>query len=319
MSGGDEVMEPANRTRHRMTSVGEFLIIYGGFDELSSIVFRELWSFSTASGIWKQYQPPNETENGFFSSTICAEGNIVYIFGGSYESFGHELRNSLISFDISDATWKTLSPHSDEHYPNAPPPMIESCIFYHAKSLYILGGLHSKNYVDSMFKFCLKTSTWSLVEQNGQKPLINFRISGTVFNNKFYTFCFSLIARPGRYKTIYIFNLSTNTWTSRETSPNTQLYPDDRTRESYAFSSKFIYISGGEFCGGYLSDIWRIDLETLEWFQLAETFNTGVYLHCTSIVSESNLYRFGGVRHGSNSLNKFERIRVWPPQNVSSL
>ncbi|KII73469.1 hypothetical protein RF11_04455 [Thelohanellus kitauei] len=88
-------------------------------------------------------------QKAILTRLLCSVGNKLYIFGGSDED-EKPLTNSLISFDVRNGTWETLSPHIDDYDPDTPPPMVESTIYYYNGSLYILGGLHDDNYDDSM-------------------------------------------------------------------------------------------------------------------------------------------------------------------------
>ncbi|KII65477.1 Kelch domain-containing protein 10 [Thelohanellus kitauei] len=296
-----------------MTSIGEYIITYGGWSHLSSTVCRELRTYNTVNGIWRRYPAPIGTTNSCVLSSICAVGNLVYIFGGTDAPYFGQSTNSLISFDASNARWQILSPHIDGYHPNTPPPMIESFIYYHNENIYILGGFFDNDYFDSMYRFCLKTSTWSLVLQKGQKPIINYRIFGTVFKDKCYTFGHSATASPKRFKFINIFDFSNSTWTTRQTYSKNQLYPDDRINESFAFSNNLGYLSGGESSAGYRSDIWRIDLETLEWFKLYYCLKARIFNHCMSVVNDCYLYSFGGLGLHPDRLNTLQTFIVRPP------
>ncbi|KII63057.1 Kelch domain-containing protein 10 [Thelohanellus kitauei] len=308
----DRLAEPEGRINHCMTSVNEFLIIYGGRGYSLSTLLNGLWTYNTILGIWKRYRPPIKIAKVYYGSSICAVGNKVYIFGGSCKRDTDHPTNSLISFDLSNATWKTLSGHNDEFDENMPSPMLNSFIFYHNGFIYVLGcSDHSILWV-SMFKFCLKTSTWSYVNQRGQIPDLGDGIFGTVFKNRFYIFRGYAEAQQNRFETIYIFDLSTNTWTSQATHETGQRYPDDRFDESFAFSNNFGYLSGGENSDGYDPKIWMIDLETLEWSLLNYTLEIGLVLHCTSVVDDSYLYSFGGVDDIFDNENILQRFKVRP-------
>ncbi|KII61160.1 Kelch repeat-containing protein 2 [Thelohanellus kitauei] len=120
----------------------------------------------------------------FLGCSICSVDNIVYIFGGSDLPYGDQPTYSLISFNVCNSKWHMLSPHIDEYDDNIPPPLVESCMVYHDGSLYILGGHLDDYYIDSIYKFSMNTSTWSFVNQNGQGPLLDYQIFGTVFKNQ---------------------------------------------------------------------------------------------------------------------------------------
>ncbi|KII63881.1 Nitrile-specifier protein 5 [Thelohanellus kitauei] len=174
---------PKSRCSHSMTSVNNSIIIYGGFDIFSLTIYNELWIYNTITDMWQLYPGPFQTENRLVSSAICAVGNLVYVFGGKNPNLRSQETNFLLVFDISTGTWKTLSSHTNEYDQNSPPPMYDSCIFYHNESLYILGGYTDYQFLDNMFQFSLKTSRWTLVPQNGPKLRSTKRIFATIFKN----------------------------------------------------------------------------------------------------------------------------------------
>ncbi|KII62177.1 Kelch domain-containing protein 10 [Thelohanellus kitauei] len=259
---------PKPRSGHSMTSVREFLVVYGGFTNLSNMVYNELWTYNTLRCIWKRYRIPLEVKNICLSSSICASGNTVYMFGGTGFPFSVRMTNSLISFNVVTGTWEILSPYIDDNDQNTPSPMYGCFIFYYNQCIYAIGGTQGYEYFDTIHKFCLKTSRWSLVAQNGPKPPPDYRIFGAVFNNKFYSFGGSLLTGTKRFSEARIFDLSTNKWIITPLSPKTQQYPNDRIQESFTFSDGCGYMSGGSLGEKNYSDIWRIDLRTLEWFLL---------------------------------------------------
>ncbi|KII63357.1 Kelch domain-containing protein 10 [Thelohanellus kitauei] len=305
MSQGGERTKPRNRTCHCMTSVREYLIMYGGFTEWCNEEHYGLWIYNTVSGVWRRYQTPIVSANASFESSICTDGNLVYIFGGVCCRNNYLPTNSLISFNIVNDAWKTLSPHIDDYDENTPPPMCDNLLFYHNEFLYVLGGINDDEQLDTMYKFCLRTSTWSFVEQNGTKPSFDGKILGTVFENQFYHF--------GGMSNV--FDFSTNTWTSRATKSKTGKFPDERSEESFTFSDNIGYLSGGENLKTrtIYSDVWKFDLATLEWLKLDCSLQTSLYSHCTSVVEDYYLYVFGGLGIESDRLKTFERFIIRPP------
>ncbi|KII66665.1 Kelch domain-containing protein 10 [Thelohanellus kitauei] len=274
MKQGIDPVRPKNRTSHCMTSAREFLIVYGGFSEWCNEEHYGLWIYCTVSGVWRRYQTPIDSANASYESSICAGGMYIYIFGGVCFRDNSRQTNSLLSFDIANGTWKTIFPHSDVCDENTPPPMCGNLLFYHNEDLYVIGGLQGYRHVDTIYKFCLRTFTWSLIKQNEPKPPYNGRIFGTLFKNRFYRFGGSFITRPHGFRDVWTFDFSTNTWTARVTKSETQQFPGDRSEESFAFSSNFGYLSGGinQGTSTLYSDIWKFDLETLEWLKLDHVY-----------------------------------------------
>ncbi|KII71168.1 Kelch domain-containing protein 1 [Thelohanellus kitauei] len=304
---------PKSLSGYCVTSIREFLIIYGGYDNKERADCNELWSYNTISDVWNRYQTPIEIKDTPTGSSICAVKNLIYIFGGQrlYDNYRHS--NSLISFDITSSTWNSLYPHTGDYDENTPPPMYATSLYFHNGSLYVLGGCHYNSCFVTIYQFTLKTSTWSLVEQNG--PETAFWAGGifrTVFKNQLYCFGSSL-RETDRFRDVVIFDFLTRTWTTRPTNSKTELYPCDRTGETFAFSTKFGFLSGGGCLTGFYTDIWKIDLETLEWSKMDYNLNAEIMDHNMCIVDETYLYVYGGLDTDLNDLDSMERFTLKLP------
>ncbi|KII71150.1 hypothetical protein RF11_09169 [Thelohanellus kitauei] len=116
-------------------------------------------------------------------SSICAEGNLVYLFGGADVRDVTRQTNSIISFDIIRDTWETLFAHTDEYDENKPPPIYNSLLLCFNGFLYVLAGNSLFENLEGMYKFCL-TLKWSSVPQNCVKPNFNRPTYGTVYKNQ---------------------------------------------------------------------------------------------------------------------------------------
>ncbi|KII70759.1 Kelch domain-containing protein 10 [Thelohanellus kitauei] len=306
------VTEPLSLTKHSMTSVKEYVIINGGLDD-SSMIHNALFTYNTVTNIWRAYQPPGWVGFGMFCSSICGIGNQVYVFGGIDFIDVYRHTNSVFSLNLINGKWQNLFRRTENHDQNTPPPMKNSVMWYHNRRLYNFGGsLNNAGFENTIYKFCLKTSTWSKVRQIGSKPLIDRRIFGTIYKNQFYIFGASLITGENKFTLVNVFDFSRNKWTTKETKSKTQQYPDDRTQESFAFSAHFGYLSGGNIPNTRTcySDIWKMDLESLGWTKLDYTLKTAVREHTTYVVKDCPLYSFGGVRPSSLRKNTLECFDV---------
>ncbi|KII72046.1 Kelch domain-containing protein 10 [Thelohanellus kitauei] len=299
-----------------VTSIRQYLIIYGGrIGYLNTETCNELWIYNTINGTCRRYPVPDEISRKNTNSSICTVENKVYLFGSLLRPLPDGTTYSLVSFDTSNFSWQDLSRFTNDDQQYSPPRMLESLLFYHDDSLYILGRIeHVRgDFIVSMCKLSLLTNIWSPVEQNGPTPIYIHEFNGTVFNNKLYTFGFTQGDGPEQYRFINIFDFYNNTWTSRETKSKTQMYPEPRFLESFAYSRSYIFISGGNGLGTYFSDIWRIDLENLEWIKLEITHERSVSMHGMAIIDDCYLYSFGGMRVEDYTPNTFERFILRPP------
>ncbi|KII71194.1 Kelch domain-containing protein 10 [Thelohanellus kitauei] len=192
---------------------------------------------------------------------------------------------------------------------------MDGCLLcYHNESLYILGMPQADDNIDVMHKFCLKTLTWVKLPQNGTKPIFHRKIFGTVIKNQLY--CFEDPPNgTNKFREVRIFDFATNTWSKRTTKSKNQQYPSDRFLESFTSSNRFGYMSGGKTpdSNTYSSEIWKIDLETLEWLKLDYSLKSGCILHCMTILDDTYLYSYGACDSDSYERDTFESFIVRPP------
>ncbi|KII68513.1 hypothetical protein RF11_14039 [Thelohanellus kitauei] len=60
-----------------------------------------------------------------------------------------------------------------------------------------------------------------------------------------------------------------------------------------------------------ISEIWRIDLDRLEWYKMEYSLKTAVFDNRMCVVNDYYLYTFGGY-HDESCANTFERFNIRP-------
>ncbi|KII61997.1 hypothetical protein RF11_14155 [Thelohanellus kitauei] len=83
--------------------------------------------------------------------------------------------------------------------------------------------------------------------------------------------------------------------------------------ESFAFSSKFGYLNCCRSVFSSSNVIWKIDLESLEWFKLDNSLKSRIYAHNMAVMADSILYVFGLYFDVPICAYKLERFMVQPP------
>ncbi|KII61161.1 hypothetical protein RF11_16444 [Thelohanellus kitauei] len=73
------------------------------------------------------------------------------------------------------------------------------------------------------------------------------------------------------------------------------------------------YLSGGISFEGFYTDIWKIDLDTLEWFQLDYILQTDMLFHRTAVVEETYLYSLNADFNDFNYTYSLEKFILSPP------
>ncbi|KII61154.1 hypothetical protein RF11_16437 [Thelohanellus kitauei] len=92
-----------------VTSIRQRLIIYGWRCRQFNLPnFKALWIYNTINGNSRRYPAPDKSNETTINSSICTMGDKVYIVGGTGRPFRDGKTNYLVSFDISDSSWKEL-------------------------------------------------------------------------------------------------------------------------------------------------------------------------------------------------------------------
>ncbi|KII73982.1 Kelch domain-containing protein 10 [Thelohanellus kitauei] len=290
---------PVPRMRHGFLSVREYIVICGGSDKGKRKCYKDLWTYNTLSGVWMKYLLPTQIKNASAYPIICADQNLVYIFGAENIVEGYQEINSLFSFDVKHGKWERIYYHPRGH-DNGIEIIMFSAIFHDNGFMYLMGNGWRNRRLDLIYKFCLETLTWSLVVQIGETPKFKCRFCGTVYK----------INATIRGRVVHVFDFTTNIWTKRSTSAYNEQYPPERVFEAYAFSSTCAYMSGGPNpdWSALLLDIWKIDFETLQWVKLDQSLQRGLWYHRMSVVQDSYLYHVGSYHEKSRYLNGIERL-----------
>ncbi|KII69231.1 hypothetical protein RF11_04003 [Thelohanellus kitauei] len=181
-------MEPpktilGNRVNYCSVSVREFLVIYGGYNFRTNTNCHDLWSYNTMSCVWKRHPTPIELEDVRRHTKICAYENKVYLCSIKYPARDTIEINSLFSFEVINSKWETLYSYSVHGNDNRPHSISVCLFFYHHESLYLMGNGEIYPDIDVIYNFCLKTYTWSVVEQIGVTPVFKGILYGAVFKN----------------------------------------------------------------------------------------------------------------------------------------
>lgn len=183
---------------------------------------------------------------------------------------------------------------------------------------YIFGGKSPSNiYFNDCFKFNLERKTWSPVSNSGDIP------SPRAFST-FSTFSNFLIIHGGRnntntqFNTVYVFNMEIETWILLNTFGTR---PSARDKHMSFIHNNNFYILGGRnlniFSGRVsdLRDIWRLNLSTFFWTNLANMPNRVIDSKLGKI--GNRIYCFYGHRQNDNARNEIYRADILINNNLS--
>ncbi|KII74857.1 Kelch domain-containing protein 10 [Thelohanellus kitauei] len=323
MDQGNRQLIHGNRFVRCMAAVREFLIICGGYLTGSTSDCNDLLSYNTINGRWKLHELPLQIKDAFKYCKICVGGNKVYICGTKYKTGDTPFvgPDFLVSLDVTKPDCEILYLRTEDEDENSSPRVLIILFFYHNESLYIMGYGEGGDSLDMIYKFCIRTSTWSFVQTTCETPININHPYCHVYKDQYYFLKYSVYIFDAtsfaqkKFRELKVFDISQNVWTTKETRSRNQQYPCGRCNESYAFSSNCVYMSGGGGVRAYTcySDIWRLDLESMEWFKLDYTLQTGIECHSMTIVDDEYLYSVGGKDVNLCHLHTMERFTLKPP------
>ena len=94
-------------------------------------------------------------------------------------------------------------------------------------------------------------------------------------------------------------------------------HPPPRRCHGAVQKGKYVYIFGGYDGENIFGDLWRLDLNSLEWKQLPKEMAEAVYFHGTTITPGGQLFTFGGVTSVDSNERSDKVHSLW--LNIPSL
>ncbi|KAG2313275.1 hypothetical protein Bca4012_027852 [Brassica carinata] len=226
-------------------------------------------------------------------------GRFVYVFGGC----GGDgcLTNQVHVFDVETQRW------SEPVIRGVPPSPRDShsCTTV-GDNLFVFGGSDGKHYLNDLHVLDTSSHTWKCLEVRGEEPDTREAHSATLIGRYIVIFggCGKVSGLDDKvfYNDLYVLDTETITWQRPATTGTRPFARECHTCSTW--KNKIIVVGGQHFDGDYLSDVHILATATCAWKQLktsgqALTPRAG---HVT-VVTESNLYVFGGFADSKNLYN----------------
>ncbi|KAI9276123.1 hypothetical protein BY458DRAFT_506448 [Sporodiniella umbellata] len=141
-----------------LTTVGDSIYVFGGFDQYSDDIFNKLYKLEYKDTHWKQViytkgEPPKKRHD--HSATLWNQDKLI-IFGGCSEE--SKFFNDIVILDLNTLTW---------HHPKTcgliPEGRVRHSATVFEDRLYIAGGIHTGHttpFTDSLLVLNLQTWEW---------------------------------------------------------------------------------------------------------------------------------------------------------------
>lgn len=115
----------------------------------------------------------------------CSHGKNLYVYGGVTQTAESHLEsNDLLKFDAVDNSWTLVDCKG-----KLPEPCSAASLVCVDDQLYLFGGLNQEmGWLDNLYMFDTKTSEWTEVQGEGNKPSPRDKLQGTVVGGQIYYF-----------------------------------------------------------------------------------------------------------------------------------
>lgn len=334
---------PHPRSGHRVVVDDGNLYVLGGYNPdvadddavlevLQTRIFIQMWKFNFFSHCWKAVPMTGDSPTALASHSASIHGNTVFTFGGSGIPFGIVSSNdvcvSRVGADIDCVYWKKLDVIGDQ-----PEKKYGQCQVLDWPNFYIIGGTTGFIYNLDVHRLDLQTCNWECIYSNfnnldtsDSDPEGRYRHEVVLHNNTIFVLGGGQSIETFTLQKIPCFDLSTNRWHVRRTLPepdfnslrhqgeqNITGYPKDRKCHSCVHYKNYAYIFGGRCILQVYGDLWRLNLDTLQWNCLitSQLSPFKAFFHSAAVTNSGCMYIFGGVLSVSDDKRSNSVHKVW--------
>jgi len=331
---------PKARSGHRVVYNAGSIYSFGGFNpevdledaelmtdpfwDQSRPLFKELWEFNLATKRWKKIRIQGDIPDQLASHTACSHPAVrdnMVIYGGTGSPFGTATSSSLVTCNLETGNFTripTLLSHGE------PLALYGQAIVLDDKGcLYTVGGTTGFQYYMDVNRIDLtsRVPEWEMLSssRDPEEPYPRYRHELCVYKNTLYVMGGGTSYSVFGFFEISTFSLDDNLWGRIKTEADRNVtidmsdngYPDPRRCHGTAQIDNQVYIFGG-YDGDYIfDDIWKLDLDTLQWIRLPVNLNNPVYFHASTVSEEGKLLMFGGVDNIENNTRTNKVYSTW--------
>ncbi|XP_048466171.1 kelch domain-containing protein 10 isoform X2 [Rhincodon typus] len=314
---------PPARSGHRCVADNSSLYVFGGYNpdyEESGgpgnedyPLFRELWRYHFASGTWQQVGTEGFMPRELASMSVVLHGNNLLVFGGTGVPFGESSGNDVHVCNINYKRWALLNCRGKK--PNR---IYGQAMVIINGYLYIFGGTTGYVYNTDLHRLDLTAREWIQLKPNNPPsdlPEERYRHEIAHDGQRIYILGGGTSWTTYPLDKIHAYNLETNTWEEMQTKPQDRTgFPAARRCHSCVQIGHDVYV-----CGGYngeiiLGDLWKLNLQTLQWTKLPAEMPEPAYFHCaavTPVLQAGCMYVHGGVVNIHENKRTDSLYKIW--------
>ncbi|XP_058580265.1 kelch domain-containing protein 10 isoform X6 [Neofelis nebulosa] len=310
--GGGGHRPPPARSGHRCVADNTNLYVFGGYnpdydesggpDNEDYPLFRELWRYHFATGVWHQMGTDGYMPRELASMSLVLHGNNLLVFGGTGIPFGESNGNDVHVCNVKYKRWALLSCRGKK-----PSRIYGQAMAIINGSLYVFGGTTGYIYSTDLHKLDLNTREWTQLKPNNLScdlPEERYRHEIAHDGQRIYILGGGTSWTAYSLNKIHAYNLETNAWEEIATKPHEKIgFPAARRCHSCVQIKNDVFICGGYNGEVILGDIWKLNLQTFQWVKLPATMPEPVYFHCAAVTP--------GALCGALNCQPFPKMPCW--------
>uniref|UniRef100_T1KS51 Kelch domain-containing protein 10 n=2 Tax=Tetranychus urticae TaxID=32264 RepID=T1KS51_TETUR len=300
--------KPRPRSGHRIiTDSHGNIYCLGGYnpeglqrDDSPNALFKELWKFNMSSLKWTKIKMNGSPPQLLCSFAALCIDDLLFVQGGTGVPFGRNGSNRLYVCQLSTGFWKKYRLKADND--DIPPKQYGQALAFDPDELilYSVGGTCGHSYNLGVTRINLRDNTAELLyPYNNFDGPGSYRHEIALHNNRIYLFGGGTSTYNIGFEELFYFDLSSKLWKTIKTFPDsTHGHPTARKFHGLVTLDEQIYMIGGasHLPNGLvaLDDLWRFNLNSLEWTFITK-IPKPVYFHSATLSSSGLMTVFGGV------------------------
>nr|CAB3259254.1 kelch domain-containing protein 10 [Phallusia mammillata] len=318
-TSGQGVNFPSARSGHRAIATDDHMWVLGGYNPdhdaqtnavRETSLFKELWKYNITTNNWVLVPNTEHMPHELASHSAIRHQNHMLVFGGTGFPFGDQSSNRLTACHLHSGQWYAVDCKGSK-----PEKIYGQAMAVIGSNLYVYGGTTGYIYNTELHELNLHTLNWRKVQPENmtdELPLERYRHEIAFDDDHIYVLGGGTSQSVYSLKDIYVFSIPENVWRLKIAKCDKRLneYPLPRRCHSCIQLGKNAYICGGYDGEFIIGDLWRLQLDELQWTKLTD-MPEPVYFHSSAITTEGCMIVFGGVSCISPTTRTNSCYKVW--------
>lgn len=287
---------PKPRSGHRIIASGACIYAFGGYnpdnvgEDPSCALFKELWKFNVYTKRWVNLTMTGEMPTELASHAALLHHDRMLVYGGTGVPFGERISNRLYALNLHTLHWDLVPTTGDSPYEQ-----YGQAICCLGGFLYVFGGTTGFEYSMDVHRLCLQDLSWKRVLCDSE-PTRRYRHELGVYGSLIIVLGGGTALDSLPLRKLPAFNTANQQWEFLFTTPDPRHgFPSRRRCHSCVQHQDSVFVVGGHNNVHVLSDVWRLELPTMQWHRLAASLPSPVYFHSAAVTESGQMFVFGGV------------------------